>query len=99
MVVNVLHYSPWASTPALFTAAAGVLPAGGAVYCHGPYRRGGAHTAPSNAAFDDWLRNIDSRFAVRDPEAVEAEVRRRDSRLDEVVDMPANNLSLVFRRL
>lgn len=98
VAINVLHYSPWASTPALFAAAAEVLPAGGVVYCYGPYRRGGAHTAPSNAAFDDWLRSIDSRFAVRDLEAVEAEARHRGFWLAEVVDMPANNLSLVFRR-
>lgn len=44
------------------------------------------------------LRSIDSRFAVRDLEAVEAEARHRGFWLAEVVDMPANNLSLVFRR-
>jgi len=68
------------------------------VVCYGPYRRGGAHTAPSNAEFDEWLRSIDARFAVRDLEAVEAEAQRCGFVLEEVVDMPANNLSLVFRR-
>lgn len=98
VAINVLHYSPWETTPALFAGAAKVLPAGGVVYCYGPYRRGGAHTAPSNADFDGWLRSVDARFAVRDLEAVEAEAQRRGFRLEEVVDMPANNFSLVFRR-
>lgn len=98
VAINVLHYSPWQSTPALFAGAAAVLPAGGVVVCYGPYRRGGAHTAPSNADFDDWLRSVDPRFAVRDLEAVEAEAQRCGFRLDEVIDMPANNFSLVFRR-
>jgi len=98
VAINVLHYSPWETTPALFAGAAEVLPAGGVVYCYGPYRRGGAHTAPSNADFDGWLRSVDARFAVRDLEAVEAEAQRRGFRLEEVVDMPANNFSLVFRR-
>lgn len=98
VAINVLHYSPWETTPALFAGAAEVLPAGGVVVCYGPYRRGGAHTAPSNADFDEWLRSIDARFAVRDLEAVEAEAQRCGFVLEEVVDMPANNLSLVFRR-
>ncbi len=98
VAINVLHYSPWQSTPALFAGAAAVLPAGGVVVCYGPYRRGGAHTAPSNADFDHWLRSVDPRFAVRDLEAVEAEAQRCGFRLDEVIDMPANNFSLVFRR-
>lgn len=97
VAINVLHYSPWETTPALFAGAAEVLPAGGVVYCYGPYRRGGAHIAPSNADFDGWLRSVDARFAVRDLEAVEAEAQRRGFRLEEVVDMPANNFSLVFR--
>lgn len=98
VAINVLHYSPWETTPALFAGAGAVLPEGGVVVCYGPYRRGGAHTAPSNADFDQWLRSVDARFAVRDLEAVEVEAQRSGFRLEEVVDMPANNLSLVFRR-
>jgi len=98
VAINVLHYSPWETTPALFSCAAGVLPAGGVVVCYGPYRRGGAHTAPSNADFDQWLRSVDARFAVRDLEAVEAEAQRNGFVLEDVVGMPANNFSLVFRR-
>lgn len=98
VAINVLHYSPWETTPALFAGAAEVLPAGGVVVCYGPHRRGGAHTAPSNADFDDWLRSVDPRFAVRDLEAVAAEALRCGFRLEEVVDMPANNFSLIFRR-
>ncbi len=98
VAINVLHYSPWESTPALFAGAAAVVPEGGVVVCYGPYRRGGAHTAPSNADFDEWLRSVDARFAVRDLEAVEAAAQRCGFGLEEVVDMPANNFSLVFRR-
>lgn len=98
VAINVLHYSPWESTPALLAGAARVLPRGGVLYCYGAYRRGGYHTAPSNAAFDAWLKGIDPRFGVRDLEAVEAEAAAHALRLDEVVEMPANNFSLVFRR-
>lgn len=97
--INMIHYSPWESTPALFAGAARVLPPGGPLYCYGPYRRGGAHTAPSNVEFDAWLKARDPRFGVRDLEAVEAEAAAQGLRLDEVIAMPANNFSLVFRRV
>lgn len=98
VAVNVVHYSPWECTRALFAGADRVLPAGGVVYLYGPYRCGGVHTAASNASFDQWLRSVDPRFAVRDLEAVAAEAAACGLRLDERIDMPANNLSLVFRR-
>ncbi|MCK9259000.1 MAG: class I SAM-dependent methyltransferase [Azoarcus sp.] len=96
--INVIHYSPWASTPALLAGAARVLPADGIVYLYGPYRRAGRHTAPSNEAFDAWLKCRDPDFGVRDIEAVEAEAAACGLRLDEVIAMPANNFSLVLRR-
>lgn len=98
VAINVVHYSPWESTRALFVGAARVLPAGGVVYLYGPYRCGGVHTAASNASFDQWLRSVDPRFAVRDLEAVADEAAACGFCLDERIDMPANNLSLVFRR-
>lgn len=96
--INVVHYSPWESTPALLAGAARMLPPRGVLYCYGPYRRNGRHTSPSNEAFDAWLQDRDPRFGVRDLEAVEAEATACGLHLDEVIAMPANNFSLVFRR-
>lgn len=93
---NVIHYSPWPSTLALLDGAAAVLRAGGTLYLYGPYRRDGAHTAPSNAAFDQWLKARNPDFGVRDLEAVQAEAQARGLALSAVTEMPANNLSVVF---
>lgn len=98
VAINVIHYSPWEATPALLAGAARLLPTGGVLYCYGPYRRDGAHTAPSNAEFDLWLKSRNPRFGVRDLEAVQAEAEAAGLLLEEVIDMPANNFSLVFRR-
>ena len=68
------------------------------LFLYGPYRRGGAHTAPSNAAFDAQLRAQDPRWGVRDLEDVEALAAASDLSLDRIVEMPANNLSVVFVR-
>jgi SAM-dependent methyltransferase len=96
--VNMLHISPWTAGQALLAGAGRVLPAGGVLYLYGPYRRDGAHTAPSNASFDETLRAQDPSWGVRDLETVIATAAARGLRHTETVAMPANNLSVVFRR-
>jgi len=98
VAIDVVHYYPWESTPALLAGAAHLLAAGGALYCYSLFRRGGRHTAPSNEAFDGWLKYRGPRFGVRDLKAVEAEAAVRRLRLDEVIEMPANNYRLLFRK-
>lgn len=96
--INMVHIAPWAATEALFAGAARRLDAGGVLYLYGPYRRGGAHTAPSNAAFDAQLRATDPQWGVRDMEAIETLGQAVGFALDEIVAMPANNFSLVLRK-
>ncbi|WP_082728057.1 DUF938 domain-containing protein [Burkholderia mayonis] len=96
--INMIHIAPWAAACALFDGAARVLPDGGVLYLYGPYRRGGAHTAESNAQFDAQLRSRDPAWGVRDLEAVAELGRAAGLALDEIVEMPANNLSVVFRK-
>ncbi len=98
LCVNMIHISPWEATLGLLSGSAKLLPTGGVLVLYGPYRRFGAHTASSNADFDASLRARDPRWGVRDLEAVAAEAERAGFALDEVVAMPANNFSVVFRR-
>jgi cyclopropane fatty-acyl-phospholipid synthase-like methyltransferase len=98
VAINMIHYAPWEATPALFAGAARLLRAGGTVFLYGPYKRGGKHTAPSNEAFEAWLKDRDPSFGVRDLGEVQAEARRHGFSLREIVEMPANNLSVVFAR-
>jgi SAM-dependent methyltransferase len=95
---NMIHISPWASTVGLLAGAARVLPAGGLLYLYGPYRRDGRHTAPSNEAFDADLRRRNPAWGVRDLEAVAALAADSGFDAPKVVEMPANNLSVLFRR-
>ena len=96
--INMVHISPWAATEALFGGAGRLLGPGGVLYLYGPYRRDGAHTAPSNAAFDAQLRATDPGWGVRDMEAVIALGAAQGLSCEAPVPMPANNFSLVFRR-
>ncbi|KVV46435.1 SAM-dependent methyltransferase [Burkholderia ubonensis] len=97
--INMIHIAPWACAEALFAGASRVLRPGGVLVLYGPYRREGRHTAPSNAAFDAQLRSRDPSWGVRDLETVVALGLDRGLDCIEVVEMPANNLSVVFRRV
>lgn len=96
--VNMIHISPWQACEALLRGAARVLPAGAPLVMYGPYKRGGRHTADSNAAFDASLRSRDPSWGVRDLDDVAAEAKKHALELEEVVEMPANNLTVVYRR-
>ena len=96
--INMLHIAPWEAALGLVRGAAVLLAPGRLLYLYGPYRRGGQHTAPSNAAFDRSLRAQDSAWGVRDLEAVVAAAEAAGFTLEEVVAMPANNLSVILRR-
>jgi hypothetical protein len=98
VAINMIHIAPWDATIGLMAGAQATLAEGAILFLYGPFREDGSHTAPSNAAFDDSLRARDARWGVRDIEAVEAVGREHDLHLAERVAMPANNLSLVFRR-
>jgi hypothetical protein len=95
---NMIHIAPWSATIGLVEGADRTLTADGLLYLYGPYRRGGAHTAPSNDAFDRSLRQQNPAWGVRDLEAVNELAIRHGFGPAEVVEMPANNLSLLFRR-
>jgi hypothetical protein len=98
LCVNMVHISPWAATEGLMRGAGGLLAAGAPLLLYGPYRRTAVPTAPSNEAFDASLRARNPEWGLRDLEAVEAEAERHGLRLERVVEMPANNLTVVFRR-
>lgn len=93
-----IHIAPWAAAQALFEGAGRRLAPGGVLYLYGPYRREGAHTAPSNEAFDRQLHSADSDWGVRDMEAVIALGTTHRLTCDAPIQMPANNFSLVFRK-
>nr|WP_205627021.1 DUF938 domain-containing protein [Sandaracinus amylolyticus] len=97
--INMIHASPWESTPGLMRGAARVLDHEGApLVLYGSYRIGGAHTAPSNEEFDAWLKTRDPRWGVRDLEQVQDVAAQHGLALEQRIAMPANNWILVLRR-
>jgi hypothetical protein len=95
---NVIHIAPWGVAEGLVAGAGRALREGGMLFLYGPFARDGLHTAESNAAFDASLRQGNPQWGVRDVDAVKKLASSAGLSLIEVVDMPANNLMLVFGR-
>lgn len=96
--INMIHIAPWSAAQALFAGAARVLSTGGVLFLYGPFKRAGQHTADSNQRFDERLRAEDPRWGVRDLDDVTGLARDAGFADPEIVAMPANNVSVVFRR-
>jgi hypothetical protein len=94
---NVIHIAPWQVAEGLVAGAGHALRQGGMLFLYGPFKRGGKHTADSNAAFDASLRQGNPEWGLRDVEVVEKLADRAGLALIEIVEMPANNLTLVWR--
>ena len=96
--INMLHIAPWSAAEGLMAGAGRVLRSGGCLYLYGPFLRQGYPTAPSNLAFDRSLRDRDSRWGLRLLEDVAAIAETHALEQRQVVEMPANNLSVWFEK-
>ncbi|CCD98915.1 DUF938 domain-containing protein [Bradyrhizobium sp. STM 3809] len=95
---NVIHIAPWTVAEGLFKGAGEMLSPDGLLVLYGPFKRDGKHTAVSNAVFDTSLREGNPDWGVRDITDLEALAARNGLALRETVEMPANNMILVFAR-
>lgn len=96
--INMIHIAPWQACLGLIQGAGQILPDDGILYFYGPYKRHGEHTAPSNASFDHSLRDRNPLWGVRDLEEVVETAAAQNLKLQQVIEMPANNLSVIFSR-
>jgi SAM-dependent methyltransferase len=95
--INMIHIAPWQAAAGLIAGAARLLAPHGVLYLYGPYHRWGRATSPGNEDFDRELRQRNPAWGVRHLEEVVA-LAEAHFAAPEIVDMPANNLSLVFTR-
>ncbi|MBU4040501.1 MAG: DUF938 domain-containing protein [Alphaproteobacteria bacterium] len=97
--INMVHISPWAATEGLMALAGSRLAAGGLLVLYGPYREAEVPLAPSNAAFDESLKSRDPAWGLRDRDEVVAAAKAEGLALTRRIEMPANNLILLLRRV
>lgn len=97
--INMMHIAPWTAALGLLAGARRLLNPGAPLFLYGPFKRDGQHTAPSNETFDASLRSRDPDWGVRDLASVTDAAGQAGLALSEVISMPANNLSVIFRVL
>ena len=96
--INMIHISPWIACLNLIRGAGKILAPSGILYLYGPYKQNGQHTAESNLRFDRSLKERNPLWGIRDLEAVVEIAREANLQLTKIVEMPANNLSVIFTR-
>lgn len=97
--INMVHISPWSASVALFRRAAALLPSGAMLYFYGPFTRDDVMTSASNLAFDDSLKQRDPAWGLRDLADMDKLAAQTGFGRTALIEMPANNLSLVYRRI
>lgn len=95
---NTAHIMPWAGVERMFEGAAGILPAGGLLIIYGPFNMNGQYTSEGNRAFDHDLRAQDPRKGLRDVRDIDKLAGKHHMNRVSRIEMPANNMLLVFER-
>jgi len=96
--LNMIHIAPPSATEALLRGTGRVIGSGGILFLYGPYRRQGRHISASNEAFDELLKANNPEWGVRNLEDVALLAAAESLELQEIHDMPANNLAIVFSK-
>lgn len=97
--INMIHISPWAAAIGLFTGAGRTLAPGGTLITYGPYAINGDFQAESNVIFDQSLRARNPAWGIRDLADLMPLAGAHGLTLQERIPMPANNHTLVFKKL
>lgn len=95
---NLVHIAPWVVAETLIHKSGEALTAEGILFLYGPFKRDGAHTSSSNESFDQSLKARDTAWGVRDLEAVQGLAAAAGFGAPTIIEMPANNLSVVFKK-
>jgi len=99
LCINMVHISPWSATVGLFKGAARSLDRGAPLILYGPYFESGGEPEPSNVAFDEGLRQRDERWGIRTLQDMDRLGGQSGFTRTARHEMPANNLTLVYRRV
>ena len=95
---NMVHISPWKCTECLFANAGEILNPQGLLFMYGPFANDGVLEPKSNKEFDATLKLNNPDWGIRDLRDLEGEASRSDIVLQEVIDLPANNKLVIWKR-
>ena len=95
--INMIHISPWNCTEALLEESGRLLHKNQLLILYGPFKKQGKHTSQSNEKFDQYLKDQNDDWGVRDLEEVSTIAMKSGFKNDNIIQMPANNLTVTYR--
>ena len=97
--INMIHITEWACTIALFRESAKLLKNGQFLYLYGPFRIGNKHTSKSNYLFHNSLKMQNDLWGIRNLKEVSEEGKKNGFFQEDIIGMPANNFSIIYRKV
>ncbi|MFC4667725.1 DUF938 domain-containing protein [Seohaeicola nanhaiensis] len=99
VLVNLLHLMSEPEAAVVLGEAAQALAPGGVFVIYGPFKRGGNLTSPGDEAFHASLVESDPAIGYKDDFDTMDLLQGAGLEMAQVVEMPANNLALVARKV
>jgi len=96
--INMIHISPWRCTKALFEESTCYLDQTEFLMLYGPFLRKKRETPESNLIFDESLKSKNPLWGIRYLENVNKIAFKNGFILENIFDMPTNNLSVIYRK-
>ena len=96
--INMIHIASWNCTKSLFKESGKLLKNGQFLMLYGPFKLAGKHISQSNELFDISLKMQNESWGVRDLGEVSEEANKNDFIEEELIRMPANNFSVIYRK-
>ena len=97
--INMIHVAEWSCTVALFRESGKLLKKGQFLMLYGPFKIGNKHTSQSNYFFDNSLKIKNDSWGIKNLEEVFDESKKYGFYQENVIKMPANNFSIIYRKV
>ena len=95
--INMIHISPWSCTKALFEESKNILKKNQFLMLYGPFLRKDKQISESNLNFDHSLKRQNPLWGIRHLEKVNEIALNNGFDQQNIIEMPANNLSVIYR--
>ena len=97
--INMIHVAKWTCTIALFKRAGKLLKVGQFLFLYGPFKISNKHISKSNYFFDNKLKMQNYLWGIRNIEEVTDEAKKNGFIQEDIISMPANNYSIIYRKV
>ena len=97
--INMIHVAKWTCTRSLFKGSGKLLKVGQFLFLYGPFKIGNKHISQSNYFFDNSLKMQNDHWGIRNIEEVNDEAKKNGFFQEDIISMPANNFSIIYRRV